>query len=118
MLATNPIFPATAILQRLSWSGLSADNFQLITTMENMHFCKPNPGYYLEITSNINCPPENCLMAGNDTIEDLNASEAGIDTFLVEDSILHRGEEEPISNYRGSLKDLALFINSIEEYCN
>ncbi len=114
VLATNPIFPAVAILQRLSWSGLSAEQFQLITTMENMHFCKPNPAYYLEITRNIKCPPENCLMAGNDTVEDLSASKAGIDTFLVEDFILQRSEKEPISNYRGSLKDLALFIDRLK----
>lgn len=115
VLATNPIFPAAAILQRLSWGGLSEELFDLITTMENMHFCKPNPAYYLEITNIINCLPENCLMAGNDTIEDLSAAEAGLDTFLVEDFILHRSKEEPFSNYRGSLKDLAFFIDSLKD---
>ncbi len=114
VLATNPIFPSKAILERLSWSGLSADQFQLVTTMENMHFCKPNPEYYLEISHKINCPPEKCLMAGNDTIEDLNASQAGMATYLVDDFILQRSKEEPISDYRGNLKDLESLINSME----
>ena len=113
VLATNPIFPATAVLQRLSWGELSASDFQLITTIENMHFCKPKPGYYLEISEKINCPPELCLMAGNDTLEDLIAAEAGMKTFLVDDFILNRSNREPISNYRGSLKDLAEFIENI-----
>lgn len=114
VLATNPIFPATAILQRLSWSGLSPDNFDLVTTMEKMHFCKPNPAYYSEITEIINRSPEKCLMAGNDTLEDLIAMKAGLDTFLVEDLLLQRGDQEPVSTYRGSLKDLADFISKLE----
>ena len=110
VLATNPIFPTTAVLQRLSWSGIADDNFELITTMENMHFCKPNKEYYLEIADKIKCPPEDCLMAGNDTHEDLNAAEAGMETFLVEDFILKRGDEEPVCNYRGTMHDLIKFI--------
>ncbi len=113
ILATNPIFPAPAVLQRLSWSGLSEQNFQLITTMENMHFCKPKKEYYLEISEKTGFHPGQCLMAGNDTLEDLNASEAGMGTFLVEDFILQRGNEEPLCDYRGSLKELAGFIESL-----
>lgn len=113
VLATNPIFPTTAVLQRLSWSGISNDNFELITTMENMHFCKPNKEYYLEIAAKINCPPGECLMAGNDTYEDLNAAKAGMETFLVEDFILKRGDEEPVCSYRGTMHDLVKFINSL-----
>ncbi len=110
VLATNPIFPSPAILQRLAWSGLEKENFQLITTMENMHFCKPKKEYYLEIARKIGYRPEQCLMAGNDTLEDLSASEAGMDTFLVDDLILQRDSKEPVCSYRGSLKDLAIFI--------
>ncbi len=113
VLATNPIFPAAATLERLRWSGLSKSSFDYVTTMENMHFCKPNPGYYFEIASIIGCAPENCLMAGNDTLEDLSASKAGMDTFLVEDFILDRSENEPECSYRGSLSDLAAFIRQI-----
>lgn len=113
VLATNPIFPETAVLERLSWSGLSEDFFDLITTTDNMHFCKPKPEYYLEISRLINCPPENCLMAGNDTVEDLSASLTGMETFLVDDFMLHRSSEEPLCSYRGSLKDLAEFIENL-----
>ncbi len=110
VLATNPIFPAAAILERLSWSGFSEKDFTLITTMENMHFCKPRTEYYSEIADIINCPPELCLMAGNDTLEDLIAATAGMDTYLVDDFILERDGIEPAYDYRGSLKELAAFL--------
>ncbi|MGM0688452.1 MAG: HAD family hydrolase [Bacillota bacterium] len=113
ILATNPVFPATAVLQRLSWSGLSEKDFELVTSMENMHFCKPKKEYYLEIADKIKCSPERCLMAGNDTLEDLSASKAGMATFLVEDYILHRGGDEPACDYRGSLQGLVKLIEEL-----
>lgn len=112
VLATNPIFPAAAILERLSWSGFTEKDFTLITTMENMHFCKPRKEYYMEIADVIGCPPELCLMAGNDTLEDLIAAKAGMDTYLVDDFILQRDEKEPVCDYRGSLKELAAFLDA------
>lgn len=114
VLATNPIFPLVAVEQRIAWGGLKTEHFNLVTTMDNMHFCKPNPNYYVEIAKTIGIDPEQCLMAGNDTLEDLVASETGMDTFLVDDFILHRTEGEPASDYRGSLEDLLLFIEQIE----
>ncbi len=115
ILATNPIFPAAATLQRLAWAGLSANDFQLITTMENMHFCKPKKEYYLEIADRIGFNPHQCLMAGNDTLEDLIASETGMETFLVEDFILQRGNAEPSCNYRGNLSELAAFVEELKQ---
>jgi FMN phosphatase YigB (HAD superfamily) len=114
VLATNPIFPATATLQRLAWSGLNLNDFALITTMEIMHFCKPNPEYYLEIAEKIGCAPEHCLMAGNDTLEDLVAAEVGMDTFLVDDFILHRKGTDYWFDYRGSLADLSTLIETLK----
>jgi FMN phosphatase YigB (HAD superfamily) len=81
--------------------------------MNNMHFCKPNHNYYLEIAEKIGIPPDRCLMAGNDTVEDLVASEVGMKTFLVDDHILDRSGGEPISDFRGSLKELARFLNKL-----
>jgi FMN phosphatase YigB (HAD superfamily) len=114
VLATNPIFPATATLQRLGWSGLKAEDFQLITTMEIMHFCKPKPQYYLEVAEKIGCDPERCLMAGNDTLEDLVAAEAGMDTFLVDDFILHREGTKYSFDYRGSLEDYLSLLKMLD----
>lgn len=49
VLATNPLFPRMATLERVAWAGLDPADFVLITTFENCRFTKPNPGYFLEI---------------------------------------------------------------------
>ncbi len=111
VLATNPLFPLAAVAHRLEWGGLSPDLFDLVTTVENAHFCKPRPDYYLEIAGKIGCSPSDCLMAGNDVQEDLCAAKVGMDTFLVEGMILNRAGGDPQSTYRGSLEDLAKLIS-------
>lgn len=86
VLATNPVFPMTAQLERLSWSGLCESDFDLITSYENSSFCKPNPEYYFEICRKIGVAPENAFMIGNDEREDMKgSSEAGLMGYLATD---------------------------------
>ncbi len=111
VLATNPVFPFTAIEQRMAWGELKPSDFNYITTIENMHFCKPNPAYYLEIAARIGFSPAECLMAGNDMREDMiAAAEAGMETFLVDNQPIHQAGLPDNSLYRGSLADLAAFL--------
>ncbi|MGA9751427.1 MAG: HAD family hydrolase [Acidobacteriota bacterium] len=67
-VATNPLFPRTAIEQRLQWAGVGVQQFPyaLVTTYEAMHACKPHPAYYTEILSLLGRKPGECLMAGDD----------------------------------------------------
>jgi hypothetical protein len=46
-IATNPLFPYTAITQRLDWAGLSPDKypFAIIPSYETLHFTKPSSLY-------------------------------------------------------------------------
>lgn len=86
VLATNPVFPMTAQLERLSWSGLCESDFDLITSYENSHYCKPDPRYYFEICKKIDVNPQNAIMIGNDEREDMKgAFEAGLMGYLVTD---------------------------------
>ena len=79
VLATNPIFPKTATLARMEWAGLDPTDFILLTTVEEMHFLKPDPAYYEEILALIDMQPDEVLMIG-DTLEHdiLPASRIGI----------------------------------------
>ena len=89
VLASNPVFPRVGHLSRLSWIGLEAQDFALITAYENQRFCKPNPEYYVEICREIGVEPAECLMVGNDEREDAwAASQAGLDCFLVTDCLI------------------------------
>ena len=53
VVATNPIFPSIAQESRIRWAGLDEHDFEFYTTYENMHYCKPNPKYYLEIIEKV-----------------------------------------------------------------
>lgn len=83
-LATNPIFPAVATLERMRWAGLDSEDFSFITTYENSSFCKPNTKYYEELLKKIEKSPSDCMMVGNDTREDGAAASLGIPFFLLE----------------------------------
>ena len=112
-LATNPLFPSTATEQRISWAGLSHNDFELFTTYENSHYCKPNLNYYKEVINKLGVNPEECLMVGNDVGEDMIAEKLGMKVFLLTDCLINR-ENKDISNYpNGSFDDLMNFIESL-----
>ncbi len=113
VVATNPLFPKTAILNRIEWAGLDKDDFIFITNFEDMHFCKPNIHFYKEILNNIDKNPTNCLMVGNDVREDMIAKEIGIKTYLINDFIIGDIEESENIDYSGSYKDFYMFIKGL-----
>lgn len=114
VLATNPLFPLTAVQQRMKWGNIADMSFKHITSYENSHFCKPHGEYYLEIASNIGVKPEECLMVGNDVEEDLAAATVGMKTYLVTDCLLNSKGLEPKADYTGSLQEMADFFGSSE----
>lgn len=113
VLATNPIFPAIATKKRVAWAGLSPSDFELITTYENSHSCKPNPAYYTEILQKIGVEPENCLMVGNDVREDMVAETLGMQVFLLTDCVINKDGVD-ISRYpNGGFDELTAFIQNL-----
>jgi FMN phosphatase YigB (HAD superfamily) len=110
VLATIPVFPRIAIEARLRWAGLSDFPFSLITSFENMHFCKPNPAYYREIAAKIKADPGRCLMVGNDHRDDLAATDAGMETYLLLEDPLNASHGAWIPTYQGYMQDLFKFL--------
>jgi FMN phosphatase YigB (HAD superfamily) len=85
-IATNPLFPQTAIRQRLQWSGIDPadDRIQLITSYEHFHFAKPKPAYYAEILGWLGVPAEAAVMIGDDPENDLKPAIAlGLPSFKI-----------------------------------
>ena len=81
-VATNPVFPRLAIEERLRWGGLGDLPFDLITSYELMHACKPHPEYFREVARRLGCRTDECLMVGNDVVLDLEgARAAGMPAF-------------------------------------
>ena len=88
VLATNPVFPMVATLERMRWAGISREDFEIITTYENSRYTKPNPDYYRTLAKALGVLPEECLMVGNDTTDDGSAKKAGMKVFILTDCLL------------------------------
>ena len=84
VIATNPIFPESAIRQRMEWAGISDFPFKLVTSYEIMHSTKPSYRYYEEILEYISRSADECIMVGDDWGNDITpAMKAGLQVFWV-----------------------------------
>ena len=114
ILATNPLFPAIATESRIRWAGLEPEDFELYTTYENSRHCKPNPEYYKDIMAELNLGPEECVMVGNDVVEDMIAETLGMKVFLLTDCLINRKNED-ISKYpHGGFDELKVFLDGLK----
>jgi len=113
VIATNPLFPKEAIEKRIEWSGIVRNDFSYVSYFEKNHFCKPNIEYYEEILENIQKNPEECLMVGNDALEDLVAGKLGITTYLITDHLLNRHNIEIVADHVGDYKDFLTFAQNM-----
>jgi len=103
-LATNPIFPLQAIRERMRWAGLDEGLFDVITSYEIMHACKPSPEYFEQVARMMGVQPSECLMVGDDAALDLPAASTGMHTYYVGDGRAEAGQA------RGSLADLVAVL--------
>ena len=113
-IATNPLFPRTAILQRLAWAGLSLEKYPiaLVPDFESFHFAKPNPHYYAEFLARLGWPEEPVVMVGDDLENDiLPARQLGLPVYWVpKQPIEWNGPGEP--PIQGRLADILPWLDS------
>jgi FMN phosphatase YigB (HAD superfamily) len=112
-IATNPLFPPTAIEQRLAWAGTPADEFafDLITSYDIMHATKPHPAYFLEIAAKLGRRPEECLMVGDDWRMDIRpALSTGMPAYWIADPGSETPSDEPAPAGQGNLADFARWV--------
>ncbi len=84
VVATNALFPLTAIRERLRWAGLADLPIEFLTHIENSHFAKPNPEYFAEILARLGVRSREALMIGNDWNDDiLPAAALGLATWWI-----------------------------------
>lgn len=115
VLATNPIFPESGTRSRLSWIGLKPEDFSIVTTYENSVHCKPNIAYYQDILTQIGKKPEDCLMVGNDAVEDVCASKLGIDVYLVTDTLYNPHGVDISAVKKGSFSELTEYLRALPD---
>jgi len=110
VIATLPIFPQTAIRQRLEWGKINDFDYKLVTGCDIMHTSKPHVDYFLEIAEIINCDPQRCLMIGNDYVDDMAAAECGMTTFLLNTFSVNLGKGLYKPDYTGNIHQLLIFL--------
>ena len=94
ILATNPLFPKVATLERMRWAGLDENDFLDITTYENCHYSKPRKEYFLELLNKHNINPSDCIMVGNDLDDDFSDLPEEIERVLIVDYLINKNNKE------------------------
>ena len=113
VLATNPLFPSDGMNTRLSWVGLSPDDFDLITHYDNCTYCKPFPGYFTEIAEKLGVKPEECVMIGNSVQDDMAAVKAGLKVFLVPEFLENPQDADHSALPQGTLDEAVEYVLSL-----
>ena len=105
-LATNPVFPRPGTELRIRWAGVDPAVFRDISSYENSSFCKPSVGYFREFLQRNALRPEECIMVGNDAVEDMSIRELGVPVYLVTDCL---------ENKQGLSLDQAAWVGTMAE---
>jgi hypothetical protein len=117
-IATAPLFPRHAILQRLAWAGFVPEKhpFAFIPSIDIIHFAKPNPAYLAELLAQLGWPEGGAVMVGNDAKDDISpAYRLGLPSYWLRTDGYPppAGEEQPAAS--GSHEDLIAWLGSATE---
>lgn len=118
VVATNPLFPRVAILERLRWALLPPETypFTLIPDYETFHFCKPNPAFLAEILATLQWPEGSAVMIGNSAEEDILPAETlGLPTYWVNASSHPSSIQQHPLSCQGPLAGVLDWLNEIEK---
>jgi FMN phosphatase YigB (HAD superfamily) len=114
VIATNALFPLSAIYERLRWAGVDDLPFEFITHIENSHCAKPKPEYFAEILSRLGVRPGEALMIGNDWSDDIvPATTVGIPVWWITHAARTNGEQPPeaVASRLVGMGDLGAFLD-------
>lgn len=99
-IATNPIFPLSAVKARMRWAGLDELEVHAITSYETMSATKPHALYYTETAALLGVAADQCLMVGDDRNLDMSAADIGMKTYYVGSAPV------PACDWNGSIAEL------------
>jgi FMN phosphatase YigB (HAD superfamily) len=116
-VTTNPLFPRTAILQRLEWAGLPVERypFAMVTSFEKFHFAKPDPAFYAETLGYLGWPSGPVVVTGDDPVRDVGGGkQLGLATYWIapEEVVMPGGDPAPTG--RGLLPNLTPWLEAID----
>lgn len=115
VVASNPMFPKNAMVERVRWAGFEERYFKYITSFEDMHFCKPSLEFFNELLEIVGKKPKECLMVGNHAQEDMASKKLGIATYLIKDHASGDLEDDENIDYSGYYKDFYKFVKELPD---
>lgn len=113
LLTTNPMFPKMAVEERVRWAGIDSDVFSIMTSYEYCHYTKPNVNYYKEVIEKENLILDECMMVGNDAIEDGVIETLGIPLYLITDHLINRSNEPLKSKWYSNSEAFLSFVKEL-----
>lgn len=116
VIATNPLYPRTAILQRLAWAGLPVERypFNLIGSYETFHFSKPNPAFLAEALARLGWVDQPAIMIGDNLQEDIvPATKLGLPAFWLNTTSALPEGLHPLTA-QGKLTEIIPWLEKIE----
>ncbi len=112
-IATNPLFPMVANVERIKWAGFEPEEFDYVSCFEDSFSTKPHTMYYQGVLDKINKQPENCYMIGNDIKDDLAAKKLGIETYIITNHLVNSHNLENNSDHTGTYQDFLEFVQNL-----
>jgi HAD superfamily hydrolase (TIGR01549 family) len=119
VVATNPLFPRTAILQRLAWANLPADqySYEMITSYETFHFTKPDPTYYAEIMARMGWPSEPAVVVGDDLERDIYAGRRlGLPAYWIRQPGMAPANGGDAPTQEGKIEELIPWLDQVSPH--
>jgi len=108
-IATNPIFPMSAVRERMRWAGLEGLDVHVVTAYEAMCATKPHAAYFAQTAELLDVEPRSCIMVGDDRVLDMSAADVGMRTFYVGDA------PTPICDWNGTLDELTELLTRLTD---
>lgn len=81
-ILSNPLMPLAAVEEQVRWAGLRPEQFKVIATLDNFHYCKPQLGFFQEVAEKLGISPQGCLLVSNDN-SDMSCRSLGMKTFFI-----------------------------------
>jgi FMN phosphatase YigB (HAD superfamily) len=116
-IATNPLFPMSAIVHRLNWANLdpSENAFSTVTAYESYHFAKPQPAYFAEVAFRMGAVDRPAVMIGNDLKYDIfPAVKAGMPAYWFASSDATLPSELPADCACGPMEGIIPWLEKID----
>jgi len=117
-IATNPLFPLTAINQRLLWAGLPVEEypFALVPSYETFHFAKPNPVFFTEFLGQLGWEDNPVIMVGDDLVNDIEPSSLlGISSVWINNPHSSKASRNSPAKIIDDLSELLPWLDSIPQ---